>query len=275
MFNEENSAAPFYPPNASTQPEPFVPNQDQTQSNPPPQIKPKKRVTYPKFILLGPIILIVIVIFVIGFYFGKNQMAKQTIKTPSAPEIKACKMDVKICPDGVTTVGRTGINCAFEECPESAMTPSSTPASTPSLSITPTETSMDTSTWKIFKGDYISFRYPSFWNPTKKELWGGEILEGVTLNIAGATDNQIGFSDVNYSSLQKPQDIVQESEILIGGRNGVKYIRKGDNYFTYDYLTYGKNDKSKSFGIHVTVSKENKNLENQLDQIVKTIKFTL
>jgi outer membrane murein-binding lipoprotein Lpp len=29
----------------------------------------------------------------------------------------ACTMDVKLCPDGVTYVGRTGSNCEFKECP--------------------------------------------------------------------------------------------------------------------------------------------------------------
>ncbi len=30
----------------------------------------------------------------------------------------ACTMDVKLCPDGVTYVGRTGSNCEFKECPD-------------------------------------------------------------------------------------------------------------------------------------------------------------
>lgn len=38
---------------------------------------------------------------------------------PSAepPPMKACQMDAKICPDGVTSVGRQGPNCEFAPCP--------------------------------------------------------------------------------------------------------------------------------------------------------------
>lgn len=37
--------------------------------------------------------------------------------TISAASAVACTMDVKLCPDGVTYVGRTGPSCAFAECP--------------------------------------------------------------------------------------------------------------------------------------------------------------
>ncbi len=35
----------------------------------------------------------------------------------STPPPKACTRDAKVCPDGVTSVGRTGPNCEFAPCP--------------------------------------------------------------------------------------------------------------------------------------------------------------
>ena len=40
----------------------------------------------------------------------------QTTTPTTTPVMKACQMDARICPDG-SSVGRTGPNCEFEECP--------------------------------------------------------------------------------------------------------------------------------------------------------------
>lgn len=131
-----------------------------------------------------------------------------------------------------------------------------------------------TADWKTYSGSYLSFKHPPVWNPTKKALWGGgEILEGATLGIPGVSESTLSFSDVDYLSLQKPEDIIQESSIIIGGRTGVKWKRQGDAYFTYDYLTYGSKDNKDSFEVHVTKAKEDKNLEKELDNLVQSIQF--
>jgi hypothetical protein len=47
-----------------------------------------------------------------------------TVIEPTAPPMNsendgmvACTMDAKICPDGITTVGRIGADCEFAACP--------------------------------------------------------------------------------------------------------------------------------------------------------------
>ena len=46
-------------------------------------------------------------------------IASTTEETPfDGPPPVACTMELQICPDGVTSVGRTGPNCEFEACPE-------------------------------------------------------------------------------------------------------------------------------------------------------------
>lgn len=56
------------------------------------------------------------------------------------PELFACTMEAKICPDG-STVGRTGPSCAFAECPATATTtPITTPPTNPATPPTPEPT---------------------------------------------------------------------------------------------------------------------------------------
>jgi hypothetical protein len=63
-----------------------------------------------------------------GFYLGiqyqkaldRPFMKKDYLKpTPVPPnDGVACTMEAKLCPNGVTHVGRTGPNCEFEKCPD-------------------------------------------------------------------------------------------------------------------------------------------------------------
>lgn len=57
-------------------------------------------------------------------YFEINGLStkiaeKQTLTTPtpSPTQQVACPMIARVCPDGVTAVGETGPNCAFQACP--------------------------------------------------------------------------------------------------------------------------------------------------------------
>ena len=57
------------------------------------------------------LVLLVAVILVLASLFGISILKNNS----SLPQ--ACTMEAKICPDGVTYVGRTGPNCQFAECP--------------------------------------------------------------------------------------------------------------------------------------------------------------
>lgn len=47
------------------------------------------------------------------------QRPSPTTPATPAPEepVRFCTMEAKLCPDGVTYVGRGGLNCAFSKCP--------------------------------------------------------------------------------------------------------------------------------------------------------------
>jgi hypothetical protein len=63
---------------------------------------------------------------------------------------------------------------------------------------------------------------------------------------------------------------------MIGEKQGTKWTRKSSfeekPSTTYDYYTRGYQNTG-SFGVHILVSGEDKNLEQQLDKVVQTIKF--
>lgn len=150
----------------------------------------------------------------------------------------------------------------------------STATRTPPSSI-PTLPFSLTAEWNKIEGQYVSFAYPPHWQPT---LWAAEDEEGWNLGIPQVdSDNSLGFSNKvafeEVFSNGRPRDIVAEAPVVIGNQPGIKWIRRGDNYVTYDYLTEGLAGAG-TFGIHVTVAKPDMSLEQQLDLVVQTIIFT-
>ncbi len=97
-------------------------------------------------IILVAIALLALVAYVLGMQFlGQNNNV--VIPTP-----QACTEEAKICPDG-SSVGRTGPNCEFAQCPVSetpttTATPSGTPLMSPTASptLTPTNSPSPTAT---------------------------------------------------------------------------------------------------------------------------------
>src|SRR5574343_278045 len=57
------------------------------------------------------IVLIVIILVIIA------GVAYLKLTKPTVPAQVACTMEAKLCPDGVTSVGRQGPKCEFAECP--------------------------------------------------------------------------------------------------------------------------------------------------------------
>lgn len=93
------------------------------------------------------VIILLVLAGILGGYFILNQ-TKNNSQTPTPePDQKACSQEAKLCPDG-SSVGRTGLNCEFAECPATSASPSA---------------NADTSTWKTYSdNDFaLSFKYPS------------------------------------------------------------------------------------------------------------------
>ncbi|MFZ2253318.1 MAG: hypothetical protein WAW13_04085 [Minisyncoccia bacterium] len=68
---------------------------------------------------ISVLILVLVGIAAAAFYFSDARMNKQV--TPIVIEPVVCTQEAKLCPDG-SSVGRTGANCAFAECPSMPVT---------------------------------------------------------------------------------------------------------------------------------------------------------
>lgn len=123
-----------------------------------------KKSRFPKkwlFIFLG-VILLLMIGGTGGFFLNQqisNSPSTSTSPTPTTSASSggnqvACTMEVKLCPDGVTSVGREGPNCEFAECPTEATT------------------SADTTNWKTYSSstEKATFKYPSNWKIVKPAL---------------------------------------------------------------------------------------------------------
>lgn len=121
---------------------------------------------------------------------------------------------------------------------------------------------------KTYTGKYLTFSYPSNWNPSERDLFGGAIYENINIGIPGInSDQDIGFSSVDP---YKPNDAVSQTAVTMSGLQGTKYLRKGHNYVSYDYYV---KTKYGTFSIHVTSGSEDKSLESQLDLLAQSVQF--
>lgn len=132
----------------------------------------------------------------------------------------------------------------------------------------------DSSDWVDYSGETIRFRYPEQWKPESTTPFGGAVVEQIKLNIPGASDDNVSYT-VTSMDMIKPDDIVEEDDIVINDRSWKKWVRKGENYVSYDIYT--KDDlnvsEAESFGIHVTLEEENKEIEEELITLTSTIEF--
>jgi hypothetical protein len=155
--------------------------------------------------------------------------------------------------------------------------PTSATTSLPHSGITPgstiTTTAGQTTGWKKIVSKYVTFESPASWNPSSAPLGGGAILELWRLGIPnGGPDQILGFSVVSPQEA-RPNDIISEKAITIGGKSGFKWIRSGSNYVHYDYITTGYNDQG-SFSVEVGSAHQDTGLEAQLDRLVQSIVFS-
>ncbi|HTK03726.1 MAG TPA: hypothetical protein VL401_03105 [Alphaproteobacteria bacterium] len=127
---------------SSVNSQPLVPNpsiNDLTNQpspvNFPPPPQPKKNSLMLVAILLVVVALLAVLAYVLGMqYFDKKQIL------PIAPQ--ACTEEAKICEDG-SSVGRSGPNCEFAECPAVSATPD------------------PTADWKTYTNNQLGFEFKS------------------------------------------------------------------------------------------------------------------
>jgi hypothetical protein len=132
--------------------------------------------------------------------------------------------------------------------------------------------------WQDITSDYVTFRVPGTWQPTAVTPGLGSVLAEWHLGIPNVeSDQSIAFSAVPFDDLQ-PGDVVDEYELFIGDDPGVKWVRRGEGYVSYDYYSPGtavtQAAGAGSFGLHVTLPADDLELESMLDMVAASIRFT-
>lgn len=162
-----------------------------------------------------------------------------------------------------------GFMLGREHPDESLLVPVATATPIPSgPSSTPTP---PPSTGMKFDGEFMTFVAPSDWKPADIEMAWGEVNEKVSLGVPLFTGDQYAvFTPV--AAPEKPTYVFEESSIMIGGVDSYKWKGRGDTFVSYDYVTKNPT-KNGLFTLHVTTQKNDPVLEQQLDDLVKTIVF--
>lgn len=175
------------------------------------------------------------------------------------PAGKACTMEAKLCPDGKTSVGRSGPRCEFEPCPErSPVGPQNAAAS-----------SEDVSAWEKKYG--IEFQHPDTWKPT--------ILDE-TLVISNPSDDRIVFAiNIKYSgsidewSLSEESNGSTVSRTTFKGQAAAKSIL-GPTPLNYMNEGYYFIKNGVGYDISYSYAKGQKEADIVGKKILSTFKFT-
>jgi hypothetical protein len=129
-----------------------------------------------------------------------------------------------------------------------------------------------TANWPRYFGDHVTWAYPRTWQPTRNQLAGDAVGEEYRLGIPALPyDQVIGFSSRPFGDIVPPEP-AYATQITIGGREGVKWVRQGPNYIVYESCTSGLNFEG-SFCVRALTPTSNPMLELQIDRLVQTIVF--
>lgn len=152
-----------------------------------PATPPAKNSRFSKKLLLVLLLLLFIIGIagVGGFYFmNQNKTTEPVVTvspTPEPTEQTVCTQEAKLCPDGVTYVGRSGPNCEFAPCPTS---PNTSNFEEKIISITGNNAMFGNFTTKV------KLNLPSGWNLSTSKGANGCVISkissptGFTMNLS-------------------------------------------------------------------------------------------
>jgi hypothetical protein len=185
---------------------------------------------------------------------------------------QACTQEAKICPDG-TSVGRTGPNCEFTECPA--------------------PTTSQTADWKVYTEDGFSFKYPSNGtvNLQSSNVYISSITEPYFIFTIKADENPNHLTskqvaeqmmadlrnnpNVRWGKTQADETIKTMKEYSNGQISGLKLKSFDEGYPQgFGEVIDTTNTSIYTFQINDGNGSVSINEEQLLDQILSTFKFT-
>jgi hypothetical protein len=148
--------------------------------------------------LIALVVVILLVIIAGVVYLNLNK--------PAVPDPIACTMEAKLCPDGVTYVGRQGPNCEFAPCPV-------------------VQVIDETADWKTYKNEEYSFKYPAIWKVSvskyndKNSLFGPEANDRSGL---GGVEVFSNFSSIENFLAGSEAEYTEKVDIVVDNLLGIK-----------------------------------------------------
>lgn len=213
-------------------------------------------------------LIIVVLVLVAGYFYW--QQNKSVITDPGQV---ACTMEARICPDGVTYVGRQGPKCEFESCPVAKVVDG-------------------TADWQTYKNEEygFEFKYPAEWKIEAKLVspwivsamehpdWGGA-SGGVTVLSAEkktVEEAKVESQREAEESLDEKSKIGMPEIITIAGVTAVKRT-----YHPYEIVPKGIDYIFPEKGLILTITDlyiNGKNVDvltgDTQKKILSTFKFT-
>lgn len=186
-------------------------------------------------VLWSIIVVILLLVVGAGAYYAGMQQGQNTAQrempsqpTPDSDQI-ICTLEAKICPDG-SSVGRSGPNCEFEECPVSEVSQGT------AFSLITSQANMkDPSTFEKIKNDNVDIvvTLPKGSKVDKNQVTINGVRYTVDVNVfASPCGMQITETDCGFD-----EEVAQDAEVL-------KVWRNNQGVFALNYISVKLNDYS-------------------------------
>lgn len=240
------------------------------------------------FAILPLLFIIVAVAVAAGIGYAISTQTDLFLSKSENTNIVACTQEAKLCPDG-SSVGRTGSNCAFADCPT---TNTNVAANTNTNTAVNTNTTVSpTADWKTYENTTIGYtvKYPPTWKVSVCEgstaVYFG--LQGLKCDSESPSED-FGIAEIidsisvssRVASLKDAMVSPIESQVTVAGIQGTRIagvhkkdlntLRGGGQYS--DDIFFMRNGKTYRLGYFILGGE--KKYVSEFDGFYKTFTFT-
>lgn len=180
-----------------------------------------------------------------------------------------CTADAKLCPDGVTYVGRQAPNCKFAACP--GTNTNAAPANV-------NATADATEGWKTYTSAqyHFSLRYPSGWTTTEGATTTPYKIDFYPMGGAGwSTTGAISFwVDRPYSQQCPDPQVSTTTSVTYGGKQATLSTVTGDGKPCYRHAIFTTQPTAWGADAEIQMNPDTSGSYDLAEQILGTLVFT-